>query len=209
MRRNVAAPPPPPIQPEIKGQITARRGIEVGLAGNHRIVLYGPHGSGRHFLQTAFPDANITVLDTCPCGHALGVRNECRCTPDARRLHWQVAAYPVLREAELAIEVADLPLKYWEAPGMTPDDWEELDQRVNAARLRLAAKPTAWELADDAARRTRELVVHKLGLSCQHYMALMSVSRSIAALGDSKVIQARHVAEAAQYIYPCCRAWFE
>lgn len=200
MRRKFSNPPPEPRQPEIKGQHVARRALEIALAGHHTIGLVGPKGAGRHYLAEAFPDAGARVYDTCPCGHRRSLANVCQCTPAVLSVYYAIVA-PALVETDILVEVCPLPLKEWEARGMGPDDWAAFDERVNGARARSVYVSTL-DLADDAARRTRELAVRKLALSCQQYAALMRVSRTIATLDHAKAIMAKHIAEAAQYITP-------
>lgn len=209
MRRKFSNPPPEPQpQPEIKGQLVARRALEIALAGHHSIGLIGPRGSGRHYLAEAFPDAHARVYDTCACGHRLSLANVCQCTAQALSVYYAVIA-PALAETDILVEVTPLPLKYWEAPGMTPQDWADFDARVNGARER-AVHVSTLDIADDAARRTRELAVRKMSLSCQQYAALMRVSRTIATMDHAKGIMARHIAEAAQYLFPALpHSWRE
>lgn len=40
---------------EIKGQMTAKRGLEIAAAGGHNIAFYGPPGTGKTMLARAFP----------------------------------------------------------------------------------------------------------------------------------------------------------
>lgn len=200
MRRKFSNPPPEPVQPEVKGQIVARRALEIALAGHHTIGLIGARGSGRHFLAEAFPDAKARVFDTCPCGQRGSAATLCQCTDAARSVYYAVIA-PELAEIDILVEVVPMPLKYWEAPGMSLQDWADFDARVNSTRER-SVHVSTLDIADDAARRTRELAVRKLSLSCQQYAALMRVSRTIATMDHAKGIAAKHIAEAAQYIFP-------
>ena len=41
---------------EIKGQETAKRGLEIAAAGGHNIILYGPPGTGKTMLSKVFVD---------------------------------------------------------------------------------------------------------------------------------------------------------
>lgn len=41
---------------DIRGQETAKRGLEIAAAGRHNIVLYGPPGTGKTMLARAFAD---------------------------------------------------------------------------------------------------------------------------------------------------------
>jgi magnesium chelatase family protein len=52
---------------------------------------------------------------------------------------------------------------------------------------------------DDAGERTLEMAVRKMGLSARAHDRLLKVARTIADLGGSEIVQAKHVAEAVQY----------
>lgn len=198
--RKFPNPPPEPKRPGIKGQCVARRAFEIALAGHHSIGLIGPRGSGRHYLADAFPAAKARVFDTCPCGNRLSLSFVCSCTPDACSVHYAVHA-PELLELDILVEVVQPPLRDMDGPGMSVQDWEHLEARVADTRAR-AVHVSTLNIEDDAAQRTREMIVRRLGLTCQQYVALMQVSRTIATLDHSTNIKAKHLAEAAQYLTP-------
>jgi len=52
---------------------------------------------------------------------------------------------------------------------------------------------------DEAGERTLELAVRKMALSARAHDRLLKVARTIADLGGSEVVLAKHVAEAVQY----------
>jgi magnesium chelatase family protein len=52
---------------------------------------------------------------------------------------------------------------------------------------------------DDAGERTLEMAVHRMGLSARAHDRLLKVARTIADLGGSASVAAKHVAEAVQY----------
>jgi magnesium chelatase family protein len=59
--RKITAPPTPslawpvPDLSEVRGQLEARRGLEIALAGGHGIVFVGPPGSGKTLLARTIP----------------------------------------------------------------------------------------------------------------------------------------------------------
>jgi magnesium chelatase family protein len=52
---------------------------------------------------------------------------------------------------------------------------------------------------DEAGERTLEMAVRRMGLSARAHDRILKLSRTIADLGESKTISAKHVAEAVQY----------
>lgn len=201
--RKTPPPAPPGLgNPSVKGQSVAMRAFEIALAGGHSIGLVGCVGSGRHYLAgEVFPNVVRCVVDSCPCGLWGSCALEaCRCTFEARSVHYAVWA-PTLRELDIIVEVVHPLYRSMAGPGWGPEDWENFHARIAAAKARAKAGP-ALEIVDDAARRTLELIVRKMGLTCKQYVALHQVARTIAHLGGDASIQARGLAEAAQYLSP-------
>lgn len=203
MARPRNPPPAPPGlgYPPVKGQATAMRAFEIALAGGHSIGLVGCVGSGRHYLAgDVFPNVARCVMDSCPCGNWGSLTFECRCTTEARSVHYAVLA-PVLLELAIIVEVVPVPFHVMRGPGWGAEDWENFHARVAAAQQRAKAGPLL-EIEDDLARRTLELIARKMGLTCQQYVTLHQVARTIGHLAGARSIEARGLAEAAQYLTP-------
>ena len=62
-----------------------------------------------------------------------------------------------------------------------------------------SAELRKWCDLDDAAERTLEMAIRKLGLSARAHDRILRVARTVADLGGSENLQAKHVAEAVQY----------
>jgi magnesium chelatase family protein len=54
-------------------------------------------------------------------------------------------------------------------------------------------------MLDEAGERTLEMAVRRMGLSARAHDRILKLARTIADLGESKTISAKHVAEAVQY----------
>jgi magnesium chelatase family protein len=52
---------------------------------------------------------------------------------------------------------------------------------------------------DEAGERTLEMAVRRMGLSARAYDRILKVARTIADLGGSESVSAKHLAEAVQY----------
>lgn len=64
---DVVAPPQSPDLADVRGQLEARRALEIAAAGGHHLLLLGPPGCGKSMLARRLP----SVLPTLPDEHAL------------------------------------------------------------------------------------------------------------------------------------------
>ena len=116
---------------------------------------------------------------------------------------------PLLDRIALHIEVPAVAYKEMRAQE-AGESSAEIRRRVERARAVQQARgfynsqiPTRLlrklcEL-DDAGERTLEMAVRRMGLSARAHDRLLKVSRTIADLGGSTAVAAKHVAEAVQY----------
>jgi magnesium chelatase family protein len=68
-----------------------------------------------------------------------------------------------------------------------------LNAQLPASRLRKLCR------LDDAGERTLEMAVRKMGLSARAHDRILKVARTIADIGGSEAVLAKHVAEAVGY----------
>jgi magnesium chelatase family protein len=135
--------------------------------------------------------------------------HECRCTGGIIQRYMGKISGPLLDRIDLHIEVP--AVAYQELRGKeTGATSAEMRERVLAARaIQLArgsinATVPAGRLRDicpldAAAEKTLEMAVRRLALSARAHDRILKVSRTIADLGGSEQIQAKHIAEAVQY----------
>jgi magnesium chelatase family protein len=116
---------------------------------------------------------------------------------------------PLLDRIDIHVEVPAVPFK--ELRGDSPaEPSAEIRTRVERARARQQARgsynarmPTRLMrkvcALDEAGERTLEMAVRRLSLSARAHDRILKVARTIADLGESESVSAKHLAEAVQY----------
>jgi magnesium chelatase family protein len=116
---------------------------------------------------------------------------------------------PLLDRIDLHIEVPAVPYKELRDK-VDGSSSAEMAQRVERARALQQQRgyynahiPSrvlrALCALDEAGERTLEMAVRRLGLAARAHDRILKVARTIADLGESERLQAKHVAEAVQY----------
>ena len=151
----------------------------------------------------------ISAMNPCPCGHFSDPTRECRCTGGIIQRYLGKISGPLLDRIDLHIEVPAVP--YQELRGK--DDGvssAEIRARVEKARAiqnargfynaRIPVRQLRKICAlDDAGERTLEMAVRRMGLSARAHDRILKVARTVADLGSSECVTAKHLAEAVQY----------
>ena len=165
----------------------------------------------RSAMTLSFPASFMLVaaMNPCPCGFHGDSTRECRCTGGIIQRYLSKISGPLLDRIDLHVEVPAVPYKEMRGAG-AGEPSEMIRKRVLKARgiqqargfynsqipARVLRK--LCEL-DDAGERTLEMAVRRMGLSARAHDRLLKVSRTIADLGGSASVTAKHVAEAVQY----------
>lgn len=156
----------------------------------------------------------VAAMNPCPCGYYGHPERACTCSPKAAQQYLARISGPLLDRIDLHIEVP--PVKYAELSATEKGESSAaIRERVNAARQiqkkRFAgmgitnnAQIPAGQLKafcplTDPAAIVMERAFERMGLSARAWDRLMKVSRTIADLDGSTLIDAPHVAEAVQY----------
>jgi len=116
---------------------------------------------------------------------------------------------PLLDRIDLHVEVPAVPYKELRAKDHGTGS-TEMRQRVEAARAIQERRgfynaripsPQLRKLCalDEAGERTLEMAVRRMGLSARAHDRILKVARTIADLGASEQVLAKHLAEAVQY----------
>lgn len=156
----------------------------------------------------------VAAMNPCPCGYFGHPTRSCTCSPAAAQKYLARVSGPLLDRIDLHIEVP--PVEFDQLSSKSPGESSaQIRQRVNAARdiqlQRFAgtgilsnAHIPANRLKEfcpltDAAQSLLKNAFEHMGLSARAYDRLLKVSRTIADLEHSDLIDTVHVAEAVQY----------
>jgi len=154
------------------------------------------------------------AMNPCVCGFKGDPYHECRCTPGQIQKYMSKISGPLLDRIDIHIEVAAVPYEKL-AGEPTGESSHEIRQRVNRARQIQRERLAGSGIYCNAGMRSRqirryckiaegadqllEIAIKHLGLSARAYDRILKVSRTIADLAESDVIQAEHISEAIQY----------
>lgn len=181
----------------IKGHCMAKRALEIAATGDHSVLVYGPHGTGKSTLVAAFPEVSTAIQrDSCICGNHLNPTTLCSCHPRIL-LRWTRRVSRLADKCDMVIEVCPVPFKEWTT--RTDPTYADCFARRVAAAREFGKTHTSIDLTDDSAHRTFEMVVRRLGLDFGIGQRILRVARTIANLDGSDLLKAKHVAEAVQY----------
>jgi magnesium chelatase family protein len=151
----------------------------------------------------------VAAMNPCQCGFHGDTTRECRCTPGMIQRYLGKISGPLLDRIDIHIEVPAVPYKEMRGNGASEPS-AEIRARVERARelqrnrgfynaqlpVRLIRKLCAL---DESGERTLEMAVRRMGLSARAHDRILKLARTIADLGGSEAVAAKHVAEAVQY----------
>ncbi len=162
----------------------------------------------------------VGALNPCSCGYHGDSARECTCTPHQVQRYFSRLSGPLLDRIDICIEVPRLPYEDISS-GEKPESSASIKERVEAARARQIARFGAEAGNNSSApscnarmgskevrrycklsKAARELIKEaflRLSLSARSYDRILKVSRTIADLDCSDIIEDFHVAEAVQY----------
>lgn len=156
----------------------------------------------------------VAAMNPCPCGFASDADRACSCTALQVERYRKRISGPLLDRIDLMIDVPKVPTTKLTdlAPGETS---QAVRERVQSARDRQTERYkrlnvlTNAELSSDQARRLiipteggRRLLqtaIDRLRLSARAYFRVLRVSRTVADLSGSEIVDTPHVSEALRY----------
>lgn len=172
---------------------------------NHSVTL------ARSNMTLSFPARFMLVgaMNPCPCGFFGDTTKECRCTGAIIQRYLGKISGPLLDRIDLHMEVPAVAYKELRS-NLAGVSSAEMRERVQGAR-RIQHKRgfynayipnrflREFSALDEAGERTLEMAVRRMSLSARAHDRILKVARTIADLGGSDAVTAKHVAEAVQY----------
>lgn len=156
----------------------------------------------------------LAAMNPCKCGYYGTSR--CRCSEESVRRYLRKLSGPLMDRIDLQVAVQPVQYEALAARGKTEEESsEKIRNRVLKAReiqkerykntdISANAELPLDRLAKDcamteAAQKMLEQAFERLGMTARAYDRILRVSRTIADLDTSEVIDAVHIAEAIQY----------
>lgn len=157
----------------------------------------------------------VASMNPCPCGFYNHPEKECTCAPGVVQKYLGKISGPLLDWIDLHVEVT--PVNFNELVSLSAAEKSELIRaRVIKARsvqdVRFRDDPLLHYNAQMSPNRVRRIcaidangqalikkAMERLGLSARAYDRILKVSRTIADLAGSSVIELEHLAEAIHY----------
>lgn len=156
----------------------------------------------------------IAAMNPCPCGYFGHPTRPCTCSSNKVSQYLAKVSGPLLDRLDLHIDAMPVDFDHISST-VHAESSAEIKKRVDAARkvqnerykgtgITCNARITPARLHEDcpiseSGMKILRNAFDKLGLSARAYDRILKVSRTIADLDNSEVIDSRHIAEAIQY----------
>ncbi len=157
----------------------------------------------------------VASMNPCPCGYYNHPEKDCVCSPGIRQKYLNKISGPLLDRIDIHIEVVPVPFEKLSGKEALESS-QTIRERVSQARqvqldrfkdmkgvhcnaqmhTKLIRK---FCLLDATGSQLIKTAMEKVGLSARAYDRILKVSRTIADLDKSELIQPHHLAEAIQY----------
>jgi magnesium chelatase family protein len=156
----------------------------------------------------------VTAMNPCPCGYFHHPERKCRCSPAVRNRYLSKISGPLLDRIDIHVEVSPVPID-----SLVSDDIgepsETIRQRVMHARdiqnerfkgtnISCNARITSAKLNEFCpmsydAEDFLKSFFEKSELSARAYSKILKVSRTLADMDNSEVIQKAHISKATHF----------
>jgi len=156
----------------------------------------------------------VCAMNPCFCGYSGDPRHECSCTPSQIHRYRKKVSGPLLDRIDIHVEVPSVPYKELsdEYSGETSAQIRERVQRARVIQIERFKKDGIYSnskmttrhikkycLLTNEAKEILDRSMYTLGLSARAYTRILKVSRTIADLAESEMIDSEHISEAIQY----------
>ncbi|MDO5014512.1 MAG: YifB family Mg chelatase-like AAA ATPase [Clostridia bacterium] len=156
----------------------------------------------------------VCAMNPCPCGYFGHPTKNCSCPPGAPAKYLSKVSGPLLDRIDIHLEV--FPVKYDDLEQKIKEESSsEIKKRVDAAKEiqkeRFKNLPFSFNANMDIkaldkfciltpkAKKMLKFSFEKLSLSARAYSKILKISRTIADMDNSEIIDEKHIAEAIQY----------
>ncbi|MGB2661055.1 MAG: YifB family Mg chelatase-like AAA ATPase [Candidatus Omnitrophota bacterium] len=158
----------------------------------------------------------IAAMNPCPCGHFTDPQKQCSCAPYQIQRYLSKVSGPLLDRIDIHLEVPRL--NYKELSGRRKGEGSlTMRERVSGARniqrKRFQEKPDylacnaymapketeKFCTLTDEAKEILKTAILELGMSARAYDKIMRISRTIADMDSSELIETHHISEAIGY----------
>ena len=156
----------------------------------------------------------VAAMNPCPCGFFGHPTKPCTCSPKAASSYLSRISGPLLDRIDIHIEVPPVEFDKLNASEKAESS-AEIRARVNKARAIQqhrfegtgilsnahipAGKLKEYCVLTEGASAMLRIAFDKMGLSARAYDRLLKLSRTIADLDESELIDKKHIGEALQY----------
>jgi magnesium chelatase family protein len=154
----------------------------------------------------------LAALNPCPCGFYGDAQNRCSCTPQQIAHYFGKLSGPLLDRIDVHVHVTSIQYDEMKSPADDGMNSSMMRERVNRA-VEIQKKRQGNILnAHLSAERLDEICVHepaaaellknafeKLHMSMRGYHKILKISRTIADLEGSEIIQKKHVQQSILY----------
>lgn len=156
----------------------------------------------------------VAAMNPCPCGYYGHPTRRCSCSQNAVSRYLSRISGPLLDRMDIHVEVPPVNFEHLSSEENLETS-SQIRERVNKARLIQQKRYINKNISSNAkitpdslqqccqmtekAKKILHRAFETMGLSARGYDKILKISRTIADLDDSDIIDVQHIAEAVQY----------
>lgn len=156
----------------------------------------------------------VAAMNPCPCGYYGHPTRRCSCSQSAVSRYLSRISGPLLDRMDIHVEVPPVNFEHLSSEENLETS-SQIRERVNKARLIQQKRYSGKNISSNAkitpdslqkccqmtekAKQILHRAFETMGLSARGYDKILKISRTIADLDDSDIIDVKHIAEAVQY----------